>query len=79
MLDSLPLAALLGLADRPGATHGLGPLDPALVRDLAAAGSPHSQWWTTITDSQGTPVAHGCVRPARTRKKRPVSRDGPAR
>ena len=31
---TLPLATLLGLAERPGAAHGLGPLDPALVRDL---------------------------------------------
>ena len=67
---TLPLATLLGLAERPGAAHGLGPLDPALVRDLAAAaaGSPHSQWCTTITDSQGVAVAHGCAKPARTKK-----------
>ena len=78
---TLPLATLLGLAERPGAAHGLGPLDPALVRDLAAtaARSPHSQWCTTITDSQGTAVAHGCAKPARTKKNRPASRDGPAR
>ena len=78
---TLPLATLLGLAERPGAAHGLGPLDPALVRDLAAtaAGSPHSQWCITITDSQGVAVAHGCAKPARTKKNRPASRDGPAR
>ena len=77
---TLPLATLLGLAERPGAAHGLGPLDPALVRDLAAtaAGSPHSQWCTTITDSQGVAVAHGCAKPARTKKNRPASRDGPS-
>ena len=76
---TLPLATLLGLAERPGAAHGLGPLDPALVRDLAAttAGSPHSQWCITITDSQGVAVAHGCAKPARTKKNRPASRDGP--
>jgi hypothetical protein len=78
---TLPLATLLGLAERPGAAHGLGPLDPALVCDLAAtaAGSPHSQWCITITDSQGVAVAHGCAKPARTQKNRPASRDGPAR
>jgi hypothetical protein len=78
---TLPLATLLGLAERPGAGHGLGPLDPALVRDLAAtaAGSPHSQWCTTITDSQGVAVAHGCAKPARGKRNRPASRDGPAR
>jgi hypothetical protein len=82
---TLPLATLLGLADRPGAAHGLGPLDPALVRDLATitARSPHSQWCTTITDSQGVAVAHGCAKPARAKKNRagrlPASRAGPAR
>jgi hypothetical protein len=78
---TLPLATLLGLAERPGAGHGLGPLDPALVRDLAAttAASPHSHWCTTITDSQGVAVAHGCAKPARTKKNRPASRDGPPR
>jgi hypothetical protein len=77
---TLPLATLLGLAERPGAGHGLGPLDPALVRDLAAtvAGSPHSHWCTTITDTNGVAVAHGCAKPARTKKNRPASRDGPA-
>jgi len=77
---TLPLATLLGLADRPGTSHGLGPLDPDLVRDLAAtaANSPHSQWCTTITDTNGVAVAHGCARPARTRKKTgAASRDGP--
>ena len=78
---TLPLATLLGLAERPGAGHGLGPLDPALVRDLAAtaAASPHSHWCLTITDSQGVAVAHGCAKPARTKKNRPASRDGPPR
>jgi hypothetical protein len=82
---TLPLATMLGLAERPGAAHGLGPLDPALVRDLAAtaAGSPHSQWCITITDTNGVAVAHGCAKPARTKKNRagppPASRDGPAR
>jgi Domain of unknown function (DUF222) len=81
---TLPLATLLGLAERPGAGHGLGPLDPALVRDLAAtaADSPYSQWCTTITDGQGVAIAHGCANPARTKKSRtgqtPASRDGPA-
>jgi hypothetical protein len=52
---TFPLATLLGLADRPGEGHGLGPLDPALTRRLAAAAapSPHSQWCATITDPHG--------------------------
>src|SRR5271165_5700763 len=49
---TLPLVTLLGLGERPGEGHGLGPLDPALVRELAAAAarSPHSTWCVTITD-----------------------------
>jgi hypothetical protein len=77
---TLPLATLLGLAERPGAGHGLGPLDPALVRRLAAtaARSPHSHWCLTITDTNGVAVAHGCAKPVRTTNNRPASRDGPA-
>ena len=78
---TLPLATLLGMAERPGAGHALGPLDPALVRDLAAtaANSPASEWSLTITDGEGIAVAHGCARPARTKKTSPppASRDGP--
>jgi hypothetical protein len=78
---TLPLATLLGMAERPGAGHALGPLDPALVRDLAAtaSNSPTSEWCLTITDGEGVAVAHGCARPARTKKTSPppASRDGP--
>src|SRR5262245_60846677 len=64
---TIPLATLLGLGERPGAGHGLGPLDPALARDLAAtaAASPHSQWCVTVTDASGVAIGHGCARPAR--------------
>jgi hypothetical protein len=79
---TLPLATLLGQAERPGAGDGLGPLDPALVRDLsaAAARSPHSRWCVTITDASGYAIGHGCCKPARTKRaKSPPSRnrDGP--
>jgi Domain of unknown function (DUF222) len=79
---TLPLATLLGLAERPGEAHGLGPLDPALVRDLAAAAthSPHSDWCITITDDNGYAIGHGCAKPARTKRgKSPPARnrDGP--
>jgi hypothetical protein len=62
---TLPLATLLDLAERPGFMPGIGPIDPALVRDLAAAASrnPRSTWCLTITDPSGRPVAHGCGRP----------------
>ena len=64
---TLPLTTLLGLAERPGLGHGLGPLDPALVRDLAAAAarSPHSTWCVTITDASGYAIGHGCCKPAK--------------
>jgi hypothetical protein len=81
---TLPLATLLHLAERPGEAHGLGPLDPALARGLAAAAarSPHSTWCVTITDGNGYAIGHGCARPARTSRKRPEpppngNRDGP--
>jgi hypothetical protein len=78
---TIPLATLLGLVGRPGEAHGLGPLDPALARDLAAtaAASPHSQWCVTVTDADGIALGHGCARPARTRAQAPPpgSRDGP--
>jgi len=78
---TIPLATLLGLADRPGEAHGLGPLDPALARDLAAVAyrSPHSHWCVTVTDPSGIAVGHGCARPARNRANAPPpsTRDGP--
>ena len=59
----IPLATLLGLAERPGEGHGLGPLDPDLCRDLAiaAAGSPHTEWCITVTDADGVAIGHGCA------------------
>jgi hypothetical protein len=83
---TIPLLTLLGLADRPGEGHGLGPLDPALARQLAAAAaqSPHSQWCITVTDPHGYAIGHGCAKPAgktrNTRQDKPPpasSRDGP--
>ena len=34
---TVPLATMLGLAGRPGEAAGIGPVDPALARDLARA------------------------------------------
>ena len=64
----IPLATLLGLADKPGEGHGLGPLDPDLCRTLAAtaATSPHTAICLTITDNNGIAIGHGCGRPAKT-------------
>jgi hypothetical protein len=63
----LPLATLLGLAERAGEGHGLGPLDPELCRELAsaAAGSPWTRLCVTVTDSDGIAVGHGCARMSR--------------
>ena len=62
---TIPLATLLGLADRPGEIPGLGPVDPWLARDLATAATqnPRTTWCVTATDEQGHAVGHGCARP----------------
>jgi Domain of unknown function (DUF222) len=75
----LPLATLLGLAERPGEGYGLGPLDPDLCRALAvaAAGSPYTRLCVTVTDPDGIATGHGCARADR-RRKRPADAE-PAR
>ena len=64
---TVPLATLQGLAERAGDNRLLGPLDPALARDLAAAAarSPWSRWELTIVDQHGYATGHGIARPAR--------------
>jgi hypothetical protein len=78
---TIPLATLLDLAERPGEIAGLGPIDPALARDLAnaAAASPQTTWCVTVTDEQGHATGHGCARPGpRTRTRtRPAQHPGP--
>jgi hypothetical protein len=72
---TVPLATLLGLADRPGDNRLLGPLDPAMARDLAAAAarSPSSRWEVTVVDglgyAVGYAVGHGIARPGRARQR----------
>ena len=62
---TIPLATLLDLADRPGEMTGIGPLDPDLARDLAAAAArtARSTWCVTVTDHDGHAIGHGCARP----------------
>jgi Domain of unknown function (DUF222) len=69
----LPLSTLLGLAERPGEGHGLGPLDPDLCRALAAtaATSRYSTLCVTVTDIDGIAIGHGCARPARRNRPGP--------
>ena len=88
---TVPLVTLAGLAGRPGELSGLGPVDPWLARDLAAAAAanPKTTWCLTVTDNQGHALAHGCARPeTKTHRQRdgpgppgfafsPASRDGP--
>jgi hypothetical protein len=63
----LPLTTLLGLAERPGEGHGLGPLDPELCRELAlaATGSRWTQLCVTVTDPDGIAIGHGCAKAPR--------------
>jgi hypothetical protein len=72
------MGTYLGQAQRPGLGHGLGPIDPKLARDLAAAAarSPHSRWCVTVTDAAGIAIGHGCARPARKRKGNPRAGGG---
>ncbi|HEX4832398.1 MAG TPA: DUF222 domain-containing protein, partial [Trebonia sp.] len=67
----VPLATLLGLAERPGELHGFGLLDPSLARELAtaAAASPRTEVCLTATSPEGYAIAHGCARPARTSRQ----------
>jgi uncharacterized protein DUF222 len=62
---TVPLATVTGLADRPGELGGIGPIDPWLARDLAAAAArnPKTTWCVTVTDQDGHAVGHGCARP----------------
>src|SRR5579862_7593601 len=64
---TIPLVTLLDLADRPGEIPGIGPIDPALARDLArsAARNPRTTWCVTVTDQDGHAIGHGCARPER--------------
>jgi hypothetical protein len=77
----LPLATLLGLAERPGEGYRLGPLDPDLCRELAitAAGSPYSSLCVTVTNPDGFAIGHGCARAVRRgRFLASTSHSGPA-
>ena len=79
---TVPLATAAGLADRPGEIPGIGPIDPWLARDLAAAAArnPTTTWCVTVTDGQGHAVGHGCARPEPKRHRKragPGTRDGP--
>jgi hypothetical protein len=74
---TIPLATLLGLADRPGQLSGT-PIDPWLARDLAnaAAANPKTTWCVTVTDHDGHATWHACARPAPGRHSTPAKPAG---
>ena len=75
---TVPLVTLLKLAERPGEIAGLGPIDPALARDLAdaAAANPQTSYCVTVTDQDGHAIGHGCARPEPKNHTR-TTRHGP--
>ena len=78
---TVPLAGLTGAADRPGQLSGLGPVDPWLARDLAAAAArnPRTSWCVTATSEHGHAAFHGCARPEPSSQAGPGNRPGPGR
>jgi hypothetical protein len=70
---TVPLATLQGRAARQGDNRLLGPLDPAMARELAAAAakSPYARWEVTIVDDHGYAVGHGIARPGRGTRREP--------
>ena len=70
---TIPLTTLLNLAERPGEISGLGPIDPALARELAraAAANPKTTYCLSVTDEHGHAIGHGCARPAPPRGHAP--------
>ena len=78
---TITLATLLGLAERPGEISGLGPVDPALARELAraAAANPKTTYCLSVTDEQGHAIGHGCARPAPRGHAPPGGHDPPGR
>ena len=68
---TVPATTLLDLADRPGELAGIGPVDPDLARDLAAAAAanPKTTWCVTVTDQDGQAIGHGCARPEPRNKR----------
>jgi hypothetical protein len=76
---TVPLVTLLGLAERPGEISGLGPVDPALARELAraAAANPKTTYCLSVTDEQGHAIGHGCARPEPKSRARPARQGTP--
>jgi hypothetical protein len=77
---TIPLATLLGIAERAGEADRIGAIDPALARSLAAraAASPASTFRIVITDENGYAAGFGIARrrPGQQKQRRP-GRDTP--
>ena len=60
---TVPLLTHLGLSSEPGAVAGFGPVDPALIQELAirTAAHPASRFCITLTGADGQAVGHGCL------------------
>jgi hypothetical protein len=76
---TVPLTTLTLMAGRPGDLAGIGPVDPWLARDLAAAAARHPKttWCVTVTDNDGHAIGHGCARPAPKGHRRARAGPGP--
>jgi hypothetical protein len=77
----VPLAGLTGAADRPGQMSGIGPVDPWLARDLAAAAArnPRTSWCVTAAGEHGYAAFHGCGRPEPKPRPEPGNRPEPGK
>jgi hypothetical protein len=77
---TIPVTTVTGLADRPGDLGGVGPIDPDLARDLAAAAArnPRTTWCVTVTDADGHAIGHGCARPEPASGRAKRHKPGPA-
>jgi hypothetical protein len=75
---TIPVATLTRLADRPGEMAGIGPIDPDLARDLAAAAalSLRTTWCLTVTDEHGHAIGHGCARPEPANRRAKPGKQG---
>jgi len=78
---TVPLTTLQHRAERAGDNRLLGPLDPVLARDLAAAAarSPKSRWEVTIVDENGYATGHGIARPRHSGQEPPPPTGPPGR
>jgi hypothetical protein len=78
---TMPLSTWLGCSDAPGSVDGYGPLDATDSRTVAdvLAARADSTWCLTLTDADGTPVAHGCARarPATGKRRAPPAARSP--